>query len=305
MELQNNEPVESVVLDELSDFDEEIDKRVLFEVYHALMNKTLVVPSLPDIAIRIREAANDDNVSVDGIARIIQADASTAAYCINVANNAATAGVSAVDNVHDAVVRMGIQPTRDSVVAYTVRSLFSGSDPASNKLMRAAWRHSCRIAALSYILARDVARLNAERALLAGLLHDIGVTILIKEVQKYPGVMADVLVFNRVVRELSGQIGAMVLRTWEFPDAFPAAAMEAELFERPAEQRLQIADVVMLAHLHDRAPAPWSLPTKKLNLSELPVHKKLVDCDLTDDCLLAAVAEAEKELSELMTLLGS
>jgi len=303
MQLENNEPVESVLLDEISDNDEDIDKRVLFEVYHALMNEELVLPSLPDVAIKIRDAASDDDVSVDGIARIIQADAGTAAYCIGVVNNAGMAGAAAVDNVHDAIVRMGIQSARDVVVAYTVRNLFSGTDPMSKKLMHAAWKHSCRIAALSYILARDVARLNPERALLAGLLHDIGVTILINELQKYPDVIADVVIFNRIVQELSGQIGAMVLRAWDFPNAFPEAALEAELFDRPVDDRLQIADVVMLAHLHDKSPAPWSLPTK--SLTALPIHKKLDECDLTDDCLLAVVAEAEKELTELTSLLSN
>ena len=165
-----------------------------------------------------------------------------------------------IDNVLDAVVRMGVQATRDIVVAYTIRSLFTGKDPVSKKLMREAWKHSCRIAALSYILARDVARLDPERALLAGLLHDIGVTVLINEAQVHPGLLRDVIAFNEICHELSGQIGAMVLRAWNFPDVFPSAALEAEFFAKPVADRLHLGDVVMLAHLHDQQPAPWSLP---------------------------------------------
>lgn len=111
--------------------------------------------------------------------------------------------------------------------------------------------HSCRIAALSYILARDVGRLNPERALLAGLLHDIGVTVLINALHDHPALHNDVNGFNQVCRELSGQIGAMVLRAWKFPDVFTIAALEAENFTKAVADRL---------HLCDGYPCPYPRP---------------------------------------------
>lgn len=262
---------EGIIIDEFEDDDESLDNRVLFGVYHALIENDLVLPSLPDMVIRIRQVANDENVAVEDIARIIQADANTAAYCINVANNAAFGGTVNVNNVLDAVVRMGITPTRDLVVAYTLRSLFAGTDVQSKKLMREAWKHSCRIAALSYVIARDVGRLNPERALLAGLLHDIGVTVLINKVQAYPSLLNDIVEFSRLCHELSTQIGAMVLRDWKSPDVFVNAALEAEHFTKPAGNRLDLADVVMLAHVHDRKAAPWSM--QAANLAKLAIRK--------------------------------
>jgi HD-like signal output (HDOD) protein len=227
--------------------------------------------------------------------------ASTAAYCISVANSAAYGGLAKIDNVLDAVVRLGIESTRDLVVAYTMRSLFAGTSPASKKLMRIAWKHSCRIAALSYILARDVGRLNPERALLAGLLHDIGVTVLIKESQAHPILIDDPVSFDRLCHELSGQIGAMVLRAWKFPEVFIAATLEAELFAKPVPERLQLCDVVMLAHLHDDEPAPWSLASE--NIADLSIHSCLKSYDLTEDSRLAVIEEADQEFSELTRLL--
>jgi len=303
MRLERETARESLTVDEITPEDEALDKRVLFEVYHKLMGNDLVLPTLPDVALRIRETAENENTSVEDIACIIKADASTAAYCISVANNAAYAGASQVDNVLDAVVRMGIQPTRDIVVAYTMRSLFDAKEPLAKKLMRDAWKHSCRIAALSYILARDVARLNPERALLAGLLHDIGITIVIGETQKHRGLMEDVVAFNQLCHMLAGQVGAMVLRAWKFPDVFPEAALEAESFTKPATDRLNLCDVVMLAHLHDEQPAPWSLDTA--DLPTLAIHAKLGTHDMTEDRRLAIIDQADKELSELTRMLGS
>lgn len=301
MKLHDADPLTAVTLDEINENDESIDNQVLFDVYHAVMNNDLVLPSLPDVALKIREIASSEEASVEDVAKIVRADASTTAYCISVANSAAHGGHSKIDNVLDAVVRLGIESTRDLVVAYTMRSLFSGTSAAAKKLMHEAWKHSCRIAALSFILARDVGRLNPERALLAGLLHDIGVTVLIKESQSHQVLIDDPIAFDRLCHELSGQIGAMVLRAWKFPDVFVTAALEAEFFAKPASDRIQLADVVMLAHLHDREPAPWSLASE--NLADLSIHSKLSAYDMTEDSRLAVIEEAEQELAELTSLL--
>ncbi|HJP36207.1 MAG TPA: HDOD domain-containing protein [Gammaproteobacteria bacterium] len=302
MQLQRENAGEDITVDEIGEGDERFDNKVLFDVYHALMSDELILPTLPDVALRIREAANDKSASVENVARVIQADASTAAYCISIANNAIHAGVAEIDNVLDAVVRMGIQPTRDVVVAYTIRSLFASKDPGSKQLMREAWKHSCRIAALSYILARDGARLNAERALLAGLLHDIGVTVLINEAGAYPTLLNDPDSFAELCRELSGQIGATVLRAWNFPEVFPAAALEAEFFAKPIADRLHLCDVVVLAHIHDQQPAPWSLPAA--GLQDLPIQKALQTDDMAEDYGRVVIEQADRELAELTRLFG-
>jgi HD-like signal output (HDOD) protein len=303
MRLHREDVRDDITLEEITQEDAALDKRVLFDVYHALMNGELVLPSLPDVAIRIRAAANNEKTAVEDVARIIQADAGTAAYCISVANNVAYAGSARIDNTLDAVVRMGIKAARDLVVAYTIRSLFKANDRGSMKLMREAWKHSCRIAALSYILARDVGRLNPERALLAGLLHDIGVTVLINELQTNPSMLNDTIAFRQLCHALSGQIGAMILRAWKFPDVFAAAALEAEFFAKPVADRLHLGDVVVLAHLHDQLPAPWSVLTP--NLPELAIYSKLRDHDTTEDCRLAVIEQADRELAELTRLLSS
>ena len=46
-----------IEVDEISDTADEADKRMMFGIYHALMAGQLVLPSLPDVALRIRTAA--------------------------------------------------------------------------------------------------------------------------------------------------------------------------------------------------------------------------------------------------------
>ena len=166
--------------------------------------------------------------------------------------------------------------------------------------------HGQRVAMIALALADGleiVAPGKRAELVVAALLHDIGVTVLIKESQSIPELIDDPVLFDRLCHDLSGQIGGMILRAWQFPDVFVTAALEAEFFDKPAVERIQLSDVVMLAHLHDREPAPWSLRAE--NLADLSIHSKLGAYDLTEDCRLALIEEADQELEELTTLLGA
>ncbi|MFT4580805.1 MAG: HD-like signal output (HDOD) protein [Gammaproteobacteria bacterium] len=300
--LQRNE-LEAVTVDEITEENADLEQQILFDIYHTLMSGDLVLPSLPDVAIQIRRAADDENVAVEDIARIIQGDPGTAAYCIKVANSAALSGTAPVASVLQAVVRIGIGPIRDLVIAHTIRSLFTGKERVAKEFLRLAWQHSCRIAALSYVLARDVAKLSPERGLLAGLLHDIGISVVVSAACQNKGVLAEPTILHKLCVELSGQVGAMVLRAWHFPDVFVDATLESESYCKPVSDRLQFVDVVMLAHLHDPQPPPWSLEHHELSL--LPVHRKLRDHEFNVGSGLAVIDDAQVELAELTAVLSN
>src|SRR5690606_7350275 len=149
----------------------------------------LVLPSLPDVALRIRAAVEDERKGAHDVARIIQADPALAAYCVGIANSAAYAG-NGVTGVQEAVHRMGLGATRDFVIAYSLRGLFKTREPRCLALMQAAWRHNANIGALCHVIARDVTRQNPEQAMLAGLLHDIGVMVIVAALPQHPGLLA-------------------------------------------------------------------------------------------------------------------
>ena len=52
-------PSAGIEVAELSEADAEFDHRLLFDIYHALREERLVLPTLPDVAVRIHAVAND------------------------------------------------------------------------------------------------------------------------------------------------------------------------------------------------------------------------------------------------------
>ncbi len=290
-----------VELEELGEDLEATDKRIVFDVYHALMDGSFTLPALPDIALRVRQAANDPTSGADKVTRVIQGDPAIAAYCVRMANNAAYAGADRVTAVREAVVRMGVNATADMVTAYTLRQLYRASDPVSQIFMQAAWRHSARIAALSFVIARHTRKLNPEQALLGGLLHDIGMLIIISEWHKQSSTPLKSDALHQLGRELNGSLGSMVLRNWHMPDNIVAVSLEAEHWSRNHSDTLDVCDCVALAHAHDAAAPPWSL--RPPALEQLAAFRKLPDDALSADRRLAIIAAADAELKLLDSIL--
>ena len=288
---------------ELSDDSKEIDNQLLFAVSHALMDGSFTLPMLPDIALRIRDAANDPGKGVADIVKLVQADAVIAAYCLKIANSAAYVAASPVQGVQDAVMRMGVAATRDLITAFTLKDLFSALDSDTRALMRMAWQHSSRIAALSYVIARHSERVNAEQALLAGLVHDIGMLVLLREWPVHAQSAIDSQTLKVLARELNGAVGSMVLRAWHFPDSIVSAALEAEHWTRTEQDGLDFGDCIVLAHAHDKAPPAWSDAVPAIE--HIAAYRKLRDGTLSPSRRLLLVEEAEKEIRAVHELLGA
>lgn len=287
-------------VEEICDEQEGVDNQLLFSVYQALREDRLELPSLPDIALRIRDAAADPRKGTQEIAQIICLDPALAGYCIRVANAAAYAGGESVASVRDAVSRIGTDAIRDFVVAYAVRHLFDGRDRHCTALMKRGWRHSANIAALSYVIARRLSRLNPEQALLTGLLHDIGVMVLLGQLAQFPKLAAAPATLTVVLRELKHQITAMVLRAWNLPETMVQAAFSAEQWAREPGPNFELADVLVLAHWHQRPPPPWSDPMPATLAALLAQRPTLA---LTSSGRLQIVHEAAEELRKMCALL--
>jgi len=284
--------VEEILADEGS-----LENQVFYQVYHDYMADRLEVPSLPDLAIRIRGAVQNPEVGLDEIARIVQVDPSVVGHLVRIANSALYAGSGPVRMIRDAIVRIGIVATRDQVTAFTLRNLFKTRYPTLQMRMRELWQHSCLVGAIAFVMARLVPPVSADQALLAGLVHDIGATALMRHMDNYPTLLANRRQLEETVQRLRGQVGAMVLRKWGFSDEMVNVALEAENWQRDAGPQPDLCDLIILAQLHSfmgKAGAQ-SLP----RIDTVPAFRKLDGQRLTPEQSLELLKAAKQEVAEL------
>jgi HD-like signal output (HDOD) protein len=263
----------------------------------------LVLPSLPDIAIRVGREMNEENTNAHKLANIIQTDPVITAKLIRAANSPLYAGASSVDSCNAAVVRLGANTTHNLVLTFALRELFITQSPLLKTHMQQLWKHSVKVSAICYVLAKIVGGFNPEQALLAGLLHDIGVVAILNYTKRFPAVLEDEATLNKVILDLRGVIGGRILRSWNFLDDLATAAEEAEDWLRDHTEAADYADLVVIAQLHS------FIGTRKMHdcppLDNIPALAKLNIGELTPKMSMKILDKAEAKINRAEALLNS
>jgi len=279
-----------------------INTPLFTEIYDDLINDRLVVPSMPEVALKIRHLVEDDDIPIPQLAKVLNIDPAISAKLIKSANGALYHGQPAVDTCARAISRLGLNTTKHLVVSFVMRNLFCEKihDVLLNQHARDLWFHSVEVAAISIALANVTPGMNAEEALLAGLLHDIGELVILSYAENYPEMIVDNETLDDVIKHLKAEIGAVVLREWKFPDAIVEAAYGAEEWTRDSGEKPDYCDVVLTAQLHSffGTPRMDSIPP----LEDIPAFSKLADGNLTPEISMKILDEAKEQILETKQL---
>ena len=272
------------------------------EIYDDLINDRLVVPSMPEVALKIRHLIEDDNVPIPQLAKVLNIDPAISAKLIKSANGALYHGQPAVDTCVRAISRLGLNTTKHLVVSFVMRNLFCERIHVDllNQYARDLWSHSVEVAAISMALARVTPGMDAEEALLAGLLHDIGELVILSYAENYPELIIDNETLDGVINQLKAEIGAVILREWQFPDALVEVAYGAEEWTRDSGEKPDYCDVVLTAQLHSffGTPRMGNIPA----LEYIPAFSKLAGGNLTPKVSMKILDEAKEQIMETKQL---
>lgn len=275
------------------------DLLLLQRIIGDLKGGRLRLPSLPDLALKIRSAVNDPRRSVADIARLVQFDPALAARLIQIANSPLYRGTRKFDNCHSAITRMGLGAARDLVIAFTLRNLFQARMPLLRERLQQTWQHSCRVAAISSVLARLSPGLDPDRALLAGLVHDIGVLPLLQYIEML-GIEADAARLDSLTGRLRAPLGGFVLKTWQFEGDLADIPAQAEAWDRASGERIDYADIVQVAHVHSQfGQGGYAGPP----LPELRAFRKLTLSKLGPGGSLELLEQSRQEIQQVMGIL--
>ncbi len=74
------------------------------------------LPTLPDVAVKVRRMLESEDHDIGQIVRIVQLDPSLTARLLQVANSPRYLGTRSVANVRDAIARLGMRTTRSLFV---------------------------------------------------------------------------------------------------------------------------------------------------------------------------------------------
>ncbi len=221
----------------------------LEELYQAIYERRLTLPTLPEVALRVRDAVEREDSSANQIANIVATDAALSARLLQVANSPLYRGRDPIDNLQIAVARLGIRLVRSLVVSLIMQQIFQATNDLLDKRFRQIWEESVQVAAISRVLAQNLKHLDKEQALLAGLIHNIGALPILMMADQYPELLDDPNELDRVLTLLSPSIGQRILREWDFPDSLIKVPANFLNLAYQSEGPADYVDVVIVGRL--------------------------------------------------------
>ncbi len=243
------------------------------EMLDAVKSDRLTLPTLPEVALRIRDAVNDPNVSASALADVISSDAAMAARLVKVSNSPLLRGRIVVDNLKMAITRLGITFVRNLATGLAMEQMFQATSEAIDTRLRRSWEHSIEVGSICHVFASHYGSLKPDQATLAGLTHEIGLLPILALAEETPELIDDEKVLDRVISRLHPKIGGIILRAWDFPEEL-ALVPEAYLdFNRNSNAGPDYGDLVTVGNLQSYVGSDD--PLAKLDWSTIPAFEKL------------------------------
>ena len=231
----------------------------------------LELPMFPDSVVRIQQAFQVEEVDIDEIIRIISSDPALAARVLQLSNSAAIRATSEISDVRQAVIRMGNKLVQSSVVAFALRQAErnEGLSEESRTELKDIWEESVELAARCYVIAKKFTKLNADEALLTGLLSVIGRLYIFLKSQEY-GVM-DYAELETIFADWHPAIGKAIAENWDMSEEL-VNALETQLDTDPLlRESASLAEVLSAARLI----LHFNTSGNPLDASEYPLLQRL------------------------------
>ncbi len=268
----------------------------------AYRENKLSLPSLPNVALKLKEAMEKD-LGISEVVKIIGVDVSIVAKLIQLANSPLYSPISPITNCQSAVTRLGLNQTRKLVMSISLKQLFRCKNPELMEKMQNLWKNSLYVSSLSFILAQEDGTVNPEDALLAGLVCDIGTIPILHFAEQYPNEYPNLDVLESAIPFLSPSVGSLVLHTLGFAPELSSIPKYAEdwFYDSDSDQ-LNLTDIVILAKLHSYFGTNRAKEIPYLN--SIPAYTKLKNSKLTPDFSLDVLHKAKYRINAVMNFLS-
>ncbi|MDP3979339.1 MAG: HDOD domain-containing protein [Pseudomonas sp.] len=267
-------------------------EKVQQELIKAIDNDDLVLPTLPEVALKVREAAENPDIGIPQICKVIGNDAALTARIIKVVNSPLLRTNKEITDLQMAVSRLGINYTCNLATGLAMEQMFQATSDVVDRKMREVWNKSTEIAGICHVLCKHYTRLMPDQATLAGLVHQIGVLPILTYAEDHNELLSDSISLNHVIEQIHPMIGDKILRTWDFPELIAMVPSQHLDFTRDSA-KVDYVDIVQVAILQSYLGSQH--PYTQLDWSQIPAFHKLglnPNQNLNDDEDLSAAMEA-------------
>jgi HD-like signal output (HDOD) protein len=251
--------------------------------------------------MRVRRVLADEDVEIDQVVRVVGAEPSLVVRLLQLSNSAAlNPNGRRLTDLRSAITRIGFNMARSATIAFAMSQLrradaCRGLESHFNEL----WRTSTQVAAVSYVVAKGLTRVNPELALLAGLLHTVGKLYLLTRAGRYPELLNDTRAWSALEQAWHARIARAILVNWEMTPVVVDAVQGFEACDRARDGDIDLLDVLWVSRALAALPRPaGGLPAELLDSH--PARRLGLD----SACCEAILEKSGEEIDSLASALG-
>jgi len=264
----------------------------------AIAEGSLELPPPPQIASEVMRLTRGDAVTDEAaegsaaeLARLIQRDIALAGHVMRVANSALYARRTPVVTLPQAIAWLGIREIRNIAFAVALQGQVFTSTYFRHE-MADLWRESVIVA----LFAQEIARLkrrNVESAYLCGLLHRIGMAVILNRVGSAVvkhGIAPEPGQVLALAARHEARVGTHLAIAWNLPPTVSAAISYWRDPRAADASRTEVMEVALARQISDELRTPGAggeLPDSMLG----PVSAWMDELSIYPDELFAIMAQ--------------
>ncbi|MES9947206.1 MAG: HDOD domain-containing protein [Candidatus Thiodiazotropha sp.] len=264
-----------------------------------LSTGNLKLPAFPDVAVRVKQVLESDDVSADKVAKVVGSDPVLTARLLKVANsNFANRSGAQIKDLRTAVARLGYDLAYSTAVSIAVEQIMdSKSVDTIRDQLKALWQHSVNVSAIAYVIAKNHSNVNPDEAMLAGLLHDIGKYYIYTRAKDHPELFDNPESIEELQKNWHTGIGHAILEAWHFSDDIANTANDHDDLQRVHLGKPDVTDVIITANLC----AYWEKLGDDFDWDKVTASQRL---NLDHAAIQAILEASEEEIQSIMRALG-
>lgn len=142
----------------------------------------LIIPPRPSILLELQRIMQQEDVEIGQITGLIKKDASLYATLLACVNSPWMGLPQEVKSADSAIALLGLAKVVNILRAVMVRASFENMSVLEN-----FWDNACEVASITQMLADRYAAVKPEDAYTVGMLHNVGVPIMLNNFDEYEG----------------------------------------------------------------------------------------------------------------------
>ncbi|MFN4111394.1 MAG: HDOD domain-containing protein, partial [Ignavibacteria bacterium] len=227
-------------------------KNNLSESFVAVMD---YLPLISKNNSEIFSALMDNNLSVNKLSEVINKDHSLSARILALANSPVYGFSKKISTIEMAISILGFDAVKDLVIGFSIINS-TLEDKDRYFIAEAFNKHSYMCGYIAQLLANDFDYPVRNEAFVAGLLHDIGIAVIHRYMNKEFTLISEMKFYRKlnqtkaeklILGKTHSEIGAEVATKWFFPDSL----IDAIKFHHSPSQTNSNTKLVAIVHLAD------------------------------------------------------